>query len=107
VNTFSIPKAYHNEINALIKSGHYHNTDDFIKDAIRSLFEYKPAMKIDAAIELYTEEKVSLGKAAEIAGMNIIQFKEVLGNRGIIRKIGSGSVKELENNIERLEKLIK
>jgi predicted HTH domain antitoxin len=64
-------------------------------------------MKIDAAIELYTEEKVSLGKAAEIAGMNIIQFKEVLGNRGIIRKIGSGSVKELENNIERLEKLIK
>ena len=96
-----------NEINALIKSGHYYNMDDFIKDAIRSLFEYKPVMKIDAAIELYNEEKVSLGKAAEIAGMNIIQFKEVLGNRGIIRKIGSGSVKELENNIMRLEKLVK
>jgi predicted HTH domain antitoxin len=64
-------------------------------------------MKIDAAIELYKENKVSLGKAAEIAGMNIIQFKEVLGNRGIIREIGSGSVKELEDNVVQLEKLIK
>jgi len=107
VNTVVIPVAYHDEIDALIKSGHYLNTDDFIKDAIRSLFEYKPIMKIDAAIELYKESKVSLGKAAEIAGMNIIQFKEVLGNRGIIREIGSGSVKELEDNVVQLEKLIK
>jgi len=95
VNTVAIPVAYHDE------------TDDFIKDAIRSLFEYKPVMKINAAIELYKEGKVSLGKAAEIAGMNTIQFKEVLGNRGIIREIGSGSVKELEDNVSQLEKLIK
>jgi len=107
VNSIAIPVAYHDEIDALIKSGHYSNTDDFIKDAIRSLFEYKPVMKIDAAIELYKEGKVSLGKAAEIAGMNTIQFKEVLGNRGIIREIGSGSVKELEDNVAQLEKLIK
>lgn len=107
MNTVAIPVAYHDEIDALIKSGHYSNTDDFIKDAIRSLFEYKPVMKIDAAIELYKEGKVSLGKAAEIAGMNTIQFKEVLGNRGIIREIGSGSVKELEDNVAQLEKLIK
>ncbi len=105
--TVAIPVAYHDEIDALIKSGHYLNTDDFIKDAIRSLFEYKPVMKIDAAIELYKEGKVSLGKAAEIAGMNTIQFKEVLGNRGIIREIGSVSVKELEDNVAQLEKLIK
>ncbi|KAF5424268.1 MAG: putative antitoxin, contains HTH domain [Candidatus Methanocomedens sp.] len=95
MNTVAIPVAYHDE------------TDDFIKDAIRSLFEYKPVMKINAAIELYKEGKVSLGKAAEIAGMNTIQFKEVLGNRGIIREIGSGSVKELEDNVSQLEKLIK
>jgi len=107
VNSVAIPVAYHDEIDALIKSGHYSNTDDFIKDAIRSLFEYKPVMKIDAAIELYKEGKVSLGKAAGIAGMNTIQFKEVLGNRGIIREIGSGSVKELEDNVAQLEKLIK
>lgn len=107
MNSIAIPVAYHDEIDALIKSGHYSNTDDFIKDAIRSLFEYKPVMKIDAAIELYKEGKVSLGKAAEIAGMNTIQFKEVLGNRGIIREIGSGSVKELEDNVAQLEKLIK
>ena len=107
MNTVVIPVAYHDEIDALIKSGHYLNTDDFIKDAIRSLFEYKPIMKIDAAIELYKESKVSLGKAAEIAGMNIIQFKEVLGNRGMIREIGSRSVKELEDNVVQLEKLIK
>ena len=107
MNSVAIPVAYHDEIDALIKSGHYSNTDDFINDAIRSLFEYKPVMKIDAAIELYKEGKVSLGKAAEIAGMNTIQFKEVLGNRGIIREIGSGSVKELEDNVAQLEKLIK
>jgi predicted HTH domain antitoxin len=107
MNAIAIPLAYHDEIDALIKSGHYLNTNDFIKDAIRSLFEYKPVMKIDAAIELYKEGKVSLGKAAEIAGMNTIQFKEMLGNRGIIREIGSESVNELEDNVAQLDKLIK
>jgi len=107
MNAIAIPLAYHDEIDALIKSGHYLNTNDFIKDAIRSLFEYKPVMKIDAAIELYKEGKVSLGKAAEIAGINTIQFKEMLGIRGIIREIGSESVNELEDNVAQLDKLIK
>ena len=107
MNAIAIPLAYHDEIDALIKSGHYLNTNDFIEDAIRSLFEYKPVMKINAAIELYKEGKVPLGKAAEIAGMNIIQFKEMLGIRGIIREIGSESINELEDNVTQLDKLVK
>jgi uncharacterized protein (UPF0332 family) len=39
------------------------------------------------AIELYKSREVSLSKAAEIAGMNIEDFKRVLSDRGVKREI--------------------
>lgn len=44
-------------------------------------------LNINAAIELYRNSEVSLSKAAEIAGITIIEFKVILTKRGIARKI--------------------
>lgn len=38
---------------------------------------------LEIAIMLFQQEKVSIGKASRIAGMNQIQFQELLANRGI------------------------
>ncbi len=46
---------------------------------------------IEKEIELYKAGEVSLSRAAEIAGMNIEDFKHVLSNRGVKRTIKPGA----------------
>jgi len=87
--TFSLPEIISDEISALVKAGFYSSKSDVAKDALRSLFEHKPHLKIAAAIELYNSGEVSLGKAAEIAEMSTPDFKEALADRGTIRAIKS------------------
>jgi len=43
----------------------------------------KSGLIVDLAIKLFDEEAISLGRAAEIARMNRIDFMNLLGNMGI------------------------
>jgi predicted HTH domain antitoxin len=88
---------------AVIRSGVYADEEALYNDAIRALFDVKTDLKMIAAVELYKEGEVSLEKAAEIAGVNVIQFKEILSQKGIIRGIGSGE-DELKRKTEKLKK---
>lgn len=90
-------------VEAVIRSGVYSNEDEFYDDAIRTLFDVKSDLKTIAAVELYKEGEVSLERAAEIAGVNVVQFKEILSQKGIIRWIGSGE-DELKRKTEELKK---
>jgi len=90
-------------VEAVIRSGVYADENELYGEAIRALFEVRTELKTIAAVELYREGKVSLGKAAEIAGVNIVQFKEILSQRGITRWVGAG-VNELEKKMEELKK---
>ena len=65
----------------------------------------KPDLRIAAAIELYKEGEVSLGKAAEIAGVTTIEFKDILADRGIRREVSSRSMEELEKGVELIKRL--
>jgi predicted HTH domain antitoxin len=90
------------EIEALIDAGYYSSKSDVVKDALRTLFETKSNLKIAASVEMYKDGKVSIGKAAELAGMSLIEFKEVLADRGIKRKIGVD-----RKDIKKSDRLIK
>ncbi len=90
VEAFSIPEIMKEEINALVKTGMYSSKSDIAREAFRCLLEHKPELKLNAAIELYKEEKVSLGRASEIAGMNFEAFKTALKERGIKLKTYMG-----------------
>lgn len=85
--TFSISKRDSEEIESLVKTGHFTSKSDVVKTAIRMLKERHPEYKTDIAVEMFKEGKVSLGRAAEIAGMSRESFKEVLEERGITREI--------------------
>lgn len=91
------------EISALVKAGFYSSKSDVAKDALRCLFEHKPNLKITAAVELYKEGNVSIGKAAEIAEMSTPDFKEALAERGFIREVKS-SPHRVHKGLEILEK---
>ena len=89
------------KVKALVNAGYYSSELDVIKDAIRSLFRENAELKVNAAIELYKEEEVSLSKAAEMAGVTTIEFKDLLGKRGIIREIEARSAVEIDRKLKK------
>lgn len=102
---FALPMIMEKEIMALIRYGYYGSIDEAVRDAFRTLLNAKPDLRTVAAIELYKEREVSLAKAAEIAGVTTIEFKDILADRGIKREAGSRTVEELEKGVELIERL--
>ncbi len=92
------------EINALVKSGIYSSKSDVAKDAFRCLLEHRPELKINAAIEMYKGERVSLGRAAEIAGLALLEFKDVLKERCIKIITYTGTKEEMEKQLKHLKR---
>jgi len=103
-DVFEVPPVLEKELRALIKSGYYRSVEDALKDALRTLLRVKPDLRTVAAVELYKEGEVSLGKAAEIAGVTTIEFKDILADRGIRRTVGSRSAEELKAGVQLLER---
>jgi predicted HTH domain antitoxin len=89
------------KVKALVNAGYYSSELEVIKDAMRSLFRENAELKVNAAIELYKEEEVSLSKAAEMAGVTTIEFKDILGKRGIIREIEARQAVEMDRKLKK------
>ena len=79
-SSYNIPELVKKEIGALVKAGYYSSKSDVVKDALRTFLGSKKNLRMAAAVELYKDREVSLGKAAEIADVGIIEFKEMLAN---------------------------
>lgn len=88
------------EINSLIRTKSYASKDEVISDALRALLILKPELKTEIAVDLYKTGRVSLWKAADIAGMSLEEFKELLTSRSIKIAVG-GSIEE---SLKRLRK---
>ncbi|MGA9098180.1 MAG: UPF0175 family protein [Methanotrichaceae archaeon] len=89
------------EIDALVRSEIYRSKDEIITDAMRALLSMRPGLRIEIAIDLYKNKKVSLWKAAEIAGLCMEEFKDLLASRSIKIKVGGSE----EESLSRLAKL--
>lgn len=59
-------------------------------------------MAVELALELYQREKLSLGKAAEMAGMERFDFQVLLGERGLYLTL---DVDDLEEDLATLRSL--
>lgn len=84
----------------LLRIGKYENKSELIKDALRALLRSKPELRRDVAVELYTKKEVSLSRAAEICGMYVEDFKELLKERGIKISVPSIPVEEIDKEVE-------
>ncbi len=93
--------AFQKEIDVLLKR---YSEEDPLKEVIRVLFEVDSQLKIEVALELYKEGEISLEKAAEIAGMGVIEFREFISGK-IKREVGSNEY-ELRKRTEKLKDLI-
>jgi len=89
------------KVKALVSGGYYSSKLEVIKDAVKSLFRENAELNINAAIELYRNSEVSLSKAAEIAGVTTIEFKEILAKRGIVREIEARPTAEMDKKLKK------
>lgn len=87
-------------INSLIRAGYYKDRDKVLDDAFRTMLEVRPALKIEIAVELYKGDKISLSRAAEIAGMSMEGFKNILEQRGITRIVKAPTEDKIRKEVE-------
>ena len=86
----------------LISIGKYSNKEELIKDALRALIRAKPKLKRDVAIELYKKKEISLARAAEICGLDIENFKDLLKERNIKISVPSIPIEEIDKEVEKI-----
>ncbi|MFP4001845.1 MAG: UPF0175 family protein [Thermoplasmata archaeon] len=102
-SAYSLPEIYKKEIGAIVEAGYYSNKSEVVRDAIRVLFENRSELRIASAVELYKKGEVTLSRGAEIAGMNMFEFKEILKDRGINIRSPGGSKEKLEEESKEIE----
>ena len=59
----------------------------------------KKKSRLDAAIQRYQTGEVTIGRAAELAGLHHFEFEAALKARGISKIITVGSVEELKEGV--------
>jgi predicted HTH domain antitoxin len=65
-------------------------------EALRLYVNLHPTLKLDGAVALWRKRHVSLARAAEIAGLTVPEFTEVLAARGITRETEGRSAAEMD-----------
>ena len=103
--TATIPDRSGLEIEYLLKIGAYRTEGEVLKDALRQLLLSRPGYRIDIAVRLHADGKISLGKAAELAGISFDEMKEVLVQRGIELKLGIETIQEALDDIDALKEI--
>lgn len=83
----------------------YDEPEKFFKEAFLSLSLTKPKIRLDYAVYLYKHEKASLGKAAEIAGLSIFEFSELLRVKGVKLKTYEDTSEDTAKSLAILEKV--
>lgn len=59
-------------------------------------------IKVELAILLYKQKKISIGQASHLAGMHLIQFQKEMANRGICINY---DVEDFENDLISLREM--
>lgn len=101
--TIVLPETIENEINALVRGGYFRSRGSFIEEAVKYMLISRRDLRVNAAIEMYRSGRVSLGRATELAGTSIFEFKEILKERGIKMVVEAPTKEEMDRQIERLE----
>ena len=70
------------------RTGGFSSEEELLQQAFQALLNENPELRTELAVEKYREDKISLNRAAEIAGMSPEEFKSILQARGVKRKPG-------------------
>jgi len=85
-----LPPPLAEEIAVISETGLYADENEFVVEAICTLLAARPDLRLAIAARLYEREAISIGKAAEISGLDIEAMKEALHKHGVSRAAPGG-----------------
>ncbi|OIO22683.1 hypothetical protein AUJ65_05740 [Candidatus Micrarchaeota archaeon CG1_02_51_15] len=94
-----LPEMVRRDAQMLVDAGAFGNLSELIREAVRQFVASHKPSNLELAVELYRQDKVSLGKAAAIAGLEYSKMVDALYLRGVQPKIGPASRKEAEQDL--------
>jgi len=94
------PRLDKSKIDALMKARLFLNAEALQQQAKSAWLSIKPEFRLEAAIELFRSEEVTLEHAAQIAGLNQLVFHEILIKRNIKIVLDVDPVEKLEEGIK-------
>src|SRR5947209_18206171 len=71
------------ELSAIVRAGCFASEEEAVREAVQLMFAVKPQLRVEAAIRRYLDAEITLGRAAELAGLTRWRFQELLAQRGI------------------------
>lgn len=89
---------------ALLKARLFMNAEAAQQQAKSIWFAVEPELRLEAAIELFRSEEVTLERAAAIAGLNRWVFHDILIKRDIKIVIEVDPIEELEKGVKTILK---
>ena len=91
------------ELKAIPDTEYYRDISEFLEDAVKTLMDVRRDLRTAIACTLYEKDKISIGRAMEIVGVDIERMKEILVERGIELRRGVETLEEMEEELEGLE----
>lgn len=88
----------------LVKAGLYDSEEAVIQDGLRYLLQARPELRLELAVYRYRTEDISLGKAANLAGVSFEQMKEILQSRGVQLRLGPKTQEEALEEVATLRR---
>lgn len=86
----------------LVEARLYSSEEDVVQDAVRHLLRARPDLRVQLAIHRYQTEPISLGKAAELAGVSWAEMRDLLRERGIEPRLGPLTLDEARGEVAAL-----
>jgi predicted HTH domain antitoxin len=93
-------------LKGLVDSGIYKSEDEVIHYALKHLLDNNPEQRLKLAIHRYQNEEVSLGKAAEIAGLCWEEMKDALIKNGAKPRLGPQTIEEARKDYLAIERFL-
>jgi len=91
---------------SLVDAKLYPNQEAVIQDALRSLLQEKPHLRVELAIRSYQEQEISLARAAQLARVSFDHMKEILVKRGIQVHLGPGDAEEARQEVDDMGRIL-
>lgn len=94
------------EVQTLVDARLYPNEAAVLQDALRSLLNEKPQLRIELAIHSYQTQDISLAKAAHLAGVSFDRMKAILVARGIQPRLGPANEAEAQAEVAAMRRIL-
>jgi len=93
------------ELEELVKAGVYTDDDAAIQEALRVLWQERPAVRIGVAVHRYRTEGLSVARAAALAGVCFDRMKEILAERGVPLRLGPETLEDARAELAALQRM--